>query len=89
MNVPMILAVAPTGARRTKADHQTIPISPAEIASEATNCLNNGAALLHLHVRSNKQSHSIDPGAYSEAIKEVRNGVGDQLIIQILSLIHI
>ena len=32
---PVILAVAPNGARLTKADHPNLPMSPAELADTA------------------------------------------------------
>jgi uncharacterized protein (DUF849 family) len=32
---PLVVAVAPNGARRTKADHPDLPITPAELAREA------------------------------------------------------
>jgi 3-keto-5-aminohexanoate cleavage enzyme len=35
---PLVLMVAPTGARRGKADHPNLPITPDEIAREAAAC---------------------------------------------------
>ena len=37
------IAVAPNGGRRTKADHAAIPMSPAELARTAAECLEAGA----------------------------------------------
>ena len=82
---PLIIGVAPNGARRTKADHPALPLSPAEIATTAAACREAGAALLHLHVRDRDGGHTLDPGTYGEAIAAVRRAVGEDLIIQVTS----
>lgn len=79
----LVLAVAPNGARRGKADHPALPITPAETANEAEACLAAGATLLHLHVRDGEGRHSLDAGLYREAIAEIRARVGDAMAIQI------
>ena len=66
------LTVAPNGARRGKADHAAIPLSPDEIAAEAAACAAAGASILHLHVRDAALGHSLDAGRYAEAIAAVR-----------------
>ncbi len=80
---PLIIAVAPNGARRRKSDHPAIPLTPEEIAIEARACAEEGATLLHLHVRDAQQNHSLDEGLYREAIAAVREQTGDSLIIQV------
>ncbi len=35
MTAPVLIAVAPNGARRGKADHARLPITPAELAETA------------------------------------------------------
>lgn len=80
---PALIAVAPTGARRTKMDHSALPISPAEIAETAVACRDAGATLLHLHVRDADGQHTLDVQAYRDAIEAVRRAIGDDLIIQI------
>lgn len=69
---PVSITVAPNGARRQKADHAAIPLTAAEIAAEALACHKAGAAILHLHVRADDGSHSLDVGRYREAIGAVR-----------------
>lgn len=78
-----IIAVAPNGARRTKADHPALPITPDETAREALACLKAGASLLHLHVRDGAGAHVLDAGLYREAIAEVRRLCGADLVIQV------
>lgn len=82
---PLILTVAPNGARKTQQDHPAVPISPADLAATAKACLAAGAAMIHLHVRDAEQKHSLDVGAYREAIAAVRAAVGDDLVIQVTS----
>jgi len=81
--LPTLIAVAPTGARRTRADHPRLPLTIAEIAAEAGRCLDAGAAMLHLHVRDAAGGHSLDAGLYREAIAAVRECAGDSLLIQV------
>ncbi len=80
---PLIVAVAPTGARRTKSDHPRLPITPAEIAREAGAALEAGAAMLHLHVRDDHGRHTLDADAYRSAIAAVRAEVGERMVIQV------
>jgi len=82
---PLILAVAPNGARKTRDDHPAVPISPAEIAETAAAALLAGAAMIHLHVRDADKKHSLDVGAYREATAAVRDAVGDEMVIQVTS----
>ncbi len=69
------LMVAPNGARRTKADHPGLPITPEELAATARACFAEGADTLHLHVRNDDQSHSLDAGRYRAAIAAVAEAV--------------
>lgn len=80
---PLLITVAPNGARRTKADHPALPITPAEIAVEAGRCAEAGARMLHLHVRDGEGRHSLDPERYRTAIAAVRAEMGDDLVIQV------
>ncbi|HSR72967.1 MAG TPA: 3-keto-5-aminohexanoate cleavage protein [Kiloniellales bacterium] len=82
---PMILAVAPNGARKTQADHPAIPIAPEEIGRCAAACAESGAAMIHLHVRNRDGGHTLDPDAYRAAIAAVRRETGDRVIVQATS----
>ncbi len=83
MSVPFIVMSAPNGARRGKDDHQSLPITPAELADCAENISDAGASIMHLHVRDEQGGHSLDPDRYRAASSAVRDRVGDRLIIQI------
>ena len=80
---PLVVMVAPNGARRTKADHPELPITPAEIAREAAACAEAGATVLHVHVRDADGRHSLDPDLYRAAIDAVRAVLGERIVIQI------
>ena len=83
MSQPLVITVAPNGARRGKADHPALPVTPAEIAREAVRCHEAGAAMIHLHVRDSAGTHAIDPDLYREAITAIRREAGEEMIIQV------
>jgi uncharacterized protein (DUF849 family) len=80
---PVSITVAPNGARKTKADHPAIPLSPADLAETAMRCLDAGASMIHAHVRNADGSHLIDVDAYKAATAAIRAVVGDRLVVQI------
>ena len=82
---PLIVTVAPNGARKTRADHPALPITPDELARTAADCRAAGAAMIHLHVRDSQGRHSLGVEAYREAIVAIRDAVGDELVIQATS----
>ncbi|WP_321392587.1 3-keto-5-aminohexanoate cleavage protein [Emcibacter sp.] len=77
----MIMA-APNGARRTHADHPALPMTPGELAECAEQVMAAGASVLHLHVRNDDGSHSLDADRYRAAIGAIRDRVGDGLVLQ-------
>ncbi|MEC5292684.1 3-keto-5-aminohexanoate cleavage protein [Aurantimonas sp. C2-6-R+9] len=82
---PVVIAVAPNGGRRIKADHPAIPLTPRELAHTAAECLEAGAAMIHAHVRKPNGTHLLDAGAYRDAIAAIHGVVGDRMVIQITS----
>ncbi len=80
---PMLLAAAPNGARRGKADHPALPLTAAEMAATAAACREAGAAMLHLHVRDRDGRHLLDAEAYRDATAAVRRAVGEEMVVQI------
>ncbi len=77
----VILMVAPTGARYTKADHPAIPLTPREIAADVAACVRAGAAVAHLHARDADGRATQDPGIYREIVKCVREAT--DVVIQL------
>lgn len=82
---PLIISVAPNGARRSKADHPALPISERELAATAASCRDAGAAMIHLHVRDSAGRHTLDPEVYRSATAVIRQAVGEDLIVQVTS----
>ncbi len=82
---PLIITVAPNGARRTKADHPALPMTDRELADTAAACRAAGAAMIHLHVRDAAGRHTLDADAYRSATAAIRQQVGSGLIIQVTS----
>lgn len=80
---PILIMSAINGARRTKADHPALPLSPADIATESLRCAEAGASAIHLHVRDDEGRHSLDAGRYAEAIAEIRQRGARDLILQV------
>ena len=78
----LFLAVAPNGARKTKRDHENLPVTATEIASAAATCRDAGAAMIHLHVRDRDGGHCLEVSAYRDAIDAIRRTAGSQMIIQ-------
>ncbi|MBA9071334.1 uncharacterized protein (DUF849 family) [Methylobacterium sp. RAS18] len=82
---PLILANAPNGATRSKADHPALPITESEIARTAAEIAEAGAALIHVHVRDAQGRHLLDAQAYRAVTAAIRAEVGDRLVVQITS----
>jgi 3-keto-5-aminohexanoate cleavage enzyme len=80
---PVIICVAPNGARRNKRDHAALPMSAQELADEAHACQLAGATAIHLHVRDAEGRHSLDPTLYREAIAAIEARTGGNMVVQI------
>lgn len=85
MSDPLILAVAPNGARKVKADHPAVPLTAQEIGETAAACQDAGAVMIHLHVRNADGTHSLDSDLYRDAVAAVRREAGPDLIVQVTS----
>ncbi len=81
----VVVAVAPNGGRKTKADHPALPLTSDELARTAAECLERGASMIHLHVRDAEGRHCLDPEAYRATIAHICQEVGDRLVLQITS----
>lgn len=79
---PMILCVAPNGARKTKLEYPSLPISANELADTAASCQDAGASMLHIHVRDSAGAHSLDVNRYKAAICAIRTAIGTDMILQ-------
>lgn len=80
---PLLIAVAPNGARKTHRDHPKLPLTAQALAEDAEACLQAGASMLHLHVRNADTTHSLDAELYRSWLKVVESRVGEQMLLQI------
>lgn len=78
-----LITVAPNGAYKQRADHPALPITAYALAQEAKRCLDAGAGMIHLHVRTARGEHLLDAAAYAEATTAIRRAVGQALVVQV------
>lgn len=77
---PVVITVAPNGARRGKSDHPALPVTTDEIIADVRACRAAGASMVHLHVRDAAGQHTLDAGRYLETIAALKAAVPDILI---------
>lgn len=82
MSQRAIIAVAPNGARLDKADHPALPLSRPEIVRCCESCVDEGATMLHLHVRDGDGRHILSAAAARDLAREVKARIGDKAVIQ-------
>ncbi len=78
-----MVLVAPNGARKARAEHPALPLTPDELAATAIACKAAGAVLFHLHERTPDGRHSLSVEHYRAAIAAIRAAAGEELIIQV------
>jgi 3-keto-5-aminohexanoate cleavage enzyme len=79
---PVILAVAPNGARSGKADHPRLPMSMAEIVDACAECVEQGATMLHVHVRDGNGRHLLDADAARDLEAALIDQIGNRALVQ-------
>lgn len=82
---PVVVTVAPNGARRTRDDHPALPVTAAQSAETAKACLAAGAAMIHLHARDAAGRHTLDPDACRTAIDAVKRATAGRMLVQMTS----
>ena len=63
---PVVLAVAPNGAHKTPQHHPQLPVTRDALVACAVACRDEGASMLHLHVRDADGRHLLDASAYRD-----------------------
>jgi len=82
---PLIVTVAPNGAYKGPQDHAALPLTAGALAATAKDCLDAGAAMLHLHIRDADGRHSLDVEGYRAALRTIGAAVGRHLVLQVTS----
>ena len=72
----MVLIQAALNGGTTRADHQQVPLSPAELAGEAEAAQHAGAGALHLHPRDLSGDQTLEPRHVLAAVAAVRAATG-------------
>ena len=72
----MVLIQAALNGGTTRADHQRVPLSPAELAGEARDAQRAGAGALHLHPRDPSGEQTLEPQHVLAAVAAVRAATG-------------
>ena len=72
MSKPMVITAAMVGAETTREQTPYMPISAEEIAEDAAKCREAGAAMVHLHVRTEDGKPSQDAELFRKAIRAIR-----------------
>ena len=70
----MLIKAALNGGR-TRAEHPAIPVSPAELAASAKECVAAGAGSIHFHVRGAHGRESLDADDVASALTAARAAV--------------
>jgi 3-keto-5-aminohexanoate cleavage enzyme len=68
----ILITVAMTGALVTKEQHADLPVTPDEIAENARLCVEEGAAICHIHGKDKKQENTSDVAVFREIKEKVR-----------------
>jgi 3-keto-5-aminohexanoate cleavage enzyme len=82
MSHPLIITCAITGAETTRERQPNLPVTPAEQAAAAAECVKAGASIIHLHVREDDGRPSQRVERFEEAIRAIR-AAAPGVIIQI------
>ena len=81
MSNPLIINCALTGMVPTKNDTPFVPITSAEIITDAVRCYEAGGSIFHLHSRLTDQSPAWEKESYVEMISGIRSSIADPNII--------
>ncbi|RIK45905.1 MAG: 3-keto-5-aminohexanoate cleavage protein [Chloroflexi bacterium] len=76
----LILSVAMTGSRTSRAQTPYVPITEEEIAQQALDCWRAGAAIVHIHVRDENGQPSCAPERYQKVTDIVRAAGSDVIM---------
>ena len=76
-----IITIATTGAWPKKENNPNLPMTPAEIAEDVSECWQAGAAMAHLHMRDENGNGTMDKNKFRETVELLRKNHPDCDII--------
>lgn len=68
----LIITAAIVGAELTRAEQPHLPLTPSELAEAAYECWQQGASIVHLHVRDQEGQPSQDPALFAETMRLIK-----------------
>lgn len=68
---PLIITVAAVGAELSKEEQPGLPVTPEELARDAEECAEAGAAIYHLHVRDSDGHPTMEVSAFRSALEAI------------------
>jgi 3-keto-5-aminohexanoate cleavage enzyme len=68
----LIITVAPTGSIPRKKDTPYVPVTPDEIVETASLCEQEGASVIHVHCRDEKEDPTSDYTTFKETVDKIR-----------------
>jgi 3-keto-5-aminohexanoate cleavage enzyme len=77
----LIITVAPTGSIPKKKDTPHVPVTIEEIVTCALRCEDQGASIVHIHIRDEDENPSDDPQIFHEIVNRIRER--SNLIVQV------
>lgn len=82
---PIIISCALTGSQSQKKKNPAIPTTPQEIADAAYAAWQSGAAIVHLHMRDNKENATMNTALFKETVALIRERRDCDVIINCTS----
>ncbi len=76
-----LVTVAPTGAETAKDDAPGLPVTLAELVTQAKGCEAAGASMVHVHIRDDEGRPSLDGTRLRDTVQALREQTG--LIVQL------
>jgi uncharacterized protein (DUF849 family) len=80
-SVATMITVAPTGAETAKSDAPPLPVTLDELVATARACEQEGAALVHVHIRDEAARPSLDLGRLVDTVAALREAT--DLVVQL------
>lgn len=77
---PVVITCAITGNKTTRKMNPNLPITPIEQGIAAEAAIEEGASVIHLHVREDDGAESLRAERYQEAIYQIRRRVPEAII---------
>lgn len=82
----VIISACLTGAMTSKQACPSLPITPAEIASDAVACVKAGASILHIHVRDGNAQFTMETEYFVQAVDAIKEAFQKENLDAIINL---